>query len=132
MKDSTKQFLIVFLPCFLFGLFAGIFGNHLKPELYLLGVFILILVIIFLSKKLTSKALKNDEIIKKVAVMSDAVSARSTLVIFFIYMLLDFTGHISYLPALETKHWFMFLFLIMGFSALIASIYYSRNPHKLP
>lgn len=132
MKDSTKQFLIIFLPCFLSGFFMGVFGNYLRPEFYLLSILALVIIMVFLSKKFTSKALKNDEIIKKVAIISDAVSARSALVVIFIYILLDFTGFIEVLPPLQTREWFLILFLTMSIPALIASIYYSNNPDKLP
>lgn len=131
MKDSTKQVSIIFIPCLIYGFLMGFFGKNMNPEIFLLSVVFLILIMIFLHKKFTPKALKNDEIIKKVAIMSDAIGGRGALIVFFIYMIGDITGYISHFPALETKHWFMILFLGMTIPALIANIYYSNNPDKL-
>lgn len=132
MKDSTKQILLIVVPCFIFGFFFGLFGEYLRWKYYIALLIIFILIMIFLSKKFTPKNLKNDEIIKKVAIMSDAIGGRAGLVWLLLYGVLYVSDFLIYLPKFSTEIWLTIIFWIMWFSAIIASIYYSHNPDKLP
>lgn len=134
MKDTTKQILAVLISSFIIGMFSGIFSGRLSPEIFML-IFVILLIIMFLVvKKFTPKSFKNDELMKKLAIMNDAVAGRTALVMMLIIFMMEFYFHSSITEFFGLDDFYLigFIFFAMGIAGIISHIYYSHNPDKLP
>lgn len=89
MSDKTKMLLILMIPPFVFGFVSGFFGIQ-DFCIYLVLLLITILIMAFCYKKFISKSFKNDEINRKMSVMSDVVGARVGLIIMLAILMVDY------------------------------------------
>lgn len=134
MKDTTKQILVILISSFVIGMFSVIFSGRLSPEIFML-IFIILLIIMFLVvKKFTPKSFKKDELMRKLAIMNDAVAGRTAIVMILIIFMAEFYFHFSITEffGLNDLYLLGFIFLAMDITATISHTYYSHNPDKLP
>lgn len=129
---KTKLMIIFCAVSTLTGLFLSLFNKNLSAEISLLIITIVVIASAFIIRKIFAKELKNDEMQKKIGIMSDAVAGRTAVFSLCAYWLADMTGLVKNIPSLSTVLRIEILFFIIVISASIAAVYYSKNPHKLP
>lgn len=134
MKDSTKQILAVFLSSFIVGIISGLLQDKVSPEIYFVIFVIALIIMFFVVKKFTPKSYKNDELLRKLSIMNDAVGGRAAIVTILILAFAEFHFNFSLTAyfGLDDIYLLGFIFIAMSTAAIISHIYYSNNPDKLP
>lgn len=133
MQKRNKKKLLVFVGLPFIAWFSCALGQIIFDNQMAFTIILLInILFIFFIKKSIAKDLKNDELEKKIAILTDAIAGRVGLIFILLYgVLYTFDSWKEFLWTFKTWQTLSFILGIMIFSSIFASIYYNQHPEKL-